>query len=397
MTPERPLHFAVLIAVLIAAPFSGPATAAPPAVCGDVFRTEAELAEIEALRTELAKTSELRVSHQTASKAATDALIETFSEVKLGTDEKRVLQDVKVLIENPLFDEALARSFSVGGMKKGESILDFQTKLKLASEARQIEFSEFVLKQYGELLEKAFVWADEDQFEMIGKRWKMSTEQTYDILTRWAASEITDRASIRIAVLAWTKAIDPASVVRDIRALKRIPRKMHLDDAEEVLLTRIRKPHYDLDLAKNVGPISDTQFAWRLRLWNFLGSAQYALHAIRYPKESAFIIALSIAPVTLVHAIGKDWNFTNTVATIIGGVATCPPLIMQLTKRAAIANHEPIFLEVLTLRQLSELGRWIESHPKRAHEVGFANLEKPIEARIAVLRSLRYSPSKASP
>jgi hypothetical protein len=361
-----------------------------PALCTDNLQSAADLQEIETFRTELATNSALRTSNHVAAQAASDALIEAFAGNALAEEQKTLIEDVKILVENPLFDEALARSFKVAGIKKGESILEFQSRLKLTSEANQIGFSELVLKQYEDLLYQAFVFADEDKFEMIGKRWGLGTEQTYDVLTRWSAGSVTDRAQIQIAVLAWAKVVDPEQLVREIKAIKKIPRKLRLTDTEDVLLTRIQKPHYDQDLAQNIGPISDREFAHRMRMWNFLGWAQHKLNLIRYPKEASFVIALSVAPVTLIHALGHDWNLTNTVATIIGGVATCPPLVVQMTKRAMIKNREAVFLDILTVKQLSELRRWMGSHPKRAAEVGFGDLEKPLEERIAKLRELRY-------
>jgi hypothetical protein len=247
-----------------------------------------------------------------------------------------------------------------------------------------------VIRQYELLLEKAYGWADEEEFGRIGKRWGLDDVETYRILTRWSAGKVSHEAELRLAVLSWAKVADAESIAREIKSLGKASRPAKMTDAEYVLLAQISKPHYDQDLADNIGPISDAEFAWRMRLWRVLGWAQHKINLVRYPTETSFVVALSFLPVSIIQGVTHDWNLTNTVATIIGGIATCPPLVARVTRRAAFQSHDAVFLKFMTLKQISELGRFVKAHPKWASEVGFADFGKLIDDRVAELRRLRY-------
>lgn len=367
------------------------ALAAPrPFDCTNALKPAREVEEAETFRQAFtADTTQIAVR-----KEVVETLEATLKEALVGSKLKPELQnlvaDIGILVDNPIFDEALARALRLADVKNLKSVEDFKLKLRTASEQDQLEFASLVVRQYTELFDKAFAWVDEDQFIMLEKRWGMKPKEAYLFLNRWSTLNTSHSGELALGVLAWAKAIDGRQITEKIRTIRNTA-DAALKDSEEVMVTRIKKPHSELDLALNTGPLSDGEFARKMRFWNAWGWTKHKLNILRYPNEASFVIILSIVPVSIVHGLVKDWNLTNTVATIIGGVATCPPLIAKLTRSAVRQNHDAVWLETLTLKQLSEFKRWIENYPSRATELGFNELGKPIEQRIEQLRKLRYS------
>lgn len=360
-----------------------------PFDCKDAFRPEAVVRENEAFRTALTTSPSENAARSEASKAIEAALRESLSGVPLEAEMQALVADIGVVIDNPIFDEALARALTLSGVKKIDAIETFKKELRMASEKDQLEFSNLVIRQYEGLLDEAFTWVDEDRFRMLEKRWGLDEKSAFKLMKRWTTLSTTHSGEVALGALAWAKAIDGKRILDEIKTLRKANEKLLLNDAEEIVITRIRTPHTDLDLAMNKGPISDKEFTRKMRFWNTWGWLKHKLNILRYPNESSFVIILSIVPVSIVHGLVKDWNLTNTVATIIGGVATCPPLIAKLTRAAVRQNHDAVWLEVYTLKQLSEFKRFIQAKPTRALELGFQGLDESLELRMEVLRKLR--------
>lgn len=345
--------------------------------------------ENEEFRIALASDPVAQSARTDASQMIEVALRESLSGEPLGPELKLLISDIGVVLDNPIFDEALAHSLSLSGVKKIDGIEAFKEKLRTATAKDQLEFAQLVIRQYEGLLDDAFTWVDEDRFLQLEKRWGLDQKGAFKLMNRWAALSTTHSGELALGVLTWAKTIDGKRILDEIKALRKANKNLALNDAEEIVITRIKFPHSDLDLALNKGPISDSEFARKMRFWNTWGWLKHKLNILRYPNESSFVIILSIVPVSIVHGLVKDWNLTNTVATIIGGVATCPPLIAKLTRAAVRLNHDAVWLEVYTLKQLSEFKRFIQAKPARATELGFEGLEKSLDLRMEVLRKLR--------
>lgn len=376
---------AFISSVNFAAAFAGER----PFDCVDNFLSEATLQENEEFRQALSADPIEQEAQTKASRAVEAALLESLKGLKLDKNFKTLISDMSVVIDNPIFDEALARALTLSNVKKLKSIDAFKTKLRTATERDQVEFAQLVVRQYESLLEKAFTWIDEDRFIQIEQRWHMDEKKSFKLMNRWISMNKTNAGEVTLGVLAWAKAIDGERILREIKTLHKSDNKLFLTDAEEIVITRIKTAHSDIDLALNKGPISEREFIRKMRYWNAWGWLKHKLNILRYPNESSFVIILSIVPVSIVHGLVKDWNLTNTVATIIGGVATCPPLIAKLTRSAVHLDHDAVWLEVYTLKQLSEFRRFITMRPVRARELGFEGLQKSVDQRIALLRKIR--------
>lgn len=364
-----------------------------PIDCGDSLRSQSEIESRERFRTAMANSLAERNERLAATQAVEEILAQATVLAGLNDRTGKVLNDVEILIENPIFQEALVRSLSLSGVKKIANIQDFKLKLQSSPEKQQIEFAGLVVRQYENLLGQAFAWVDEDRFIDLEKRWKMSKQKAFALLNRWNFMSATHSSEIALGVLAWTKVVDSKKIALQMKSLPKETVALKLTDAEDVLITQIKSPHTLEDLAANQGALSDVEFSRKIRIWNALGWTKSKLNMVRYPSEPSFVIFLSLAPVTFAHYFLRDWNVTNTIATIISGVATCPPLIARITKSAIRNQHDTVVLETLTLRQLSEMRRWMTSYPERALELGFSGMENAVDARIEVLRKIRYGNS----
>lgn len=381
-----------LISALLTLPTASAADRRP-FDCGDSLRTSFEISSRESFRTAMANSLTEQRERQSAVNAVEGALTEATRTSGLSNETIAVLNDVEILIENPIFQEALVRSLSLSGVKKMMNIEEFKRKLQKSPEKQQTEFAGLVVRQYESLLDQAFAWVDEDRFVELEKRWQMPKRKAFALLNRWNYMSTNHSSEIALGVLAWAKIVDSKKIATQMKSLPKMSGTRKLTDAESVLITQIKSPHTLEDLAENIGALSDAEFTRKIRIWNALGWTKSKLNLVRYPSEPSFVIFLSLAPVTFAHYFLRDWNVTNTIATIISGVATCPPLIAKLTKTAIRNQHDTVVIETLTLRQLSEMRRWITSYPDRALELGFAGMESAVDARIEELRKIRYGKS----
>jgi len=224
---------------------------------------------------------------------------------------------------------------------------------------------------------------------MLEKRWGITPGEAYKFLNRWSLLSATNSSELALGVLTWAKAIDANRITQEIRSIRL--GKSALKDSEQILITRIKVPHSVQDLALNKGPISDLEFARKKRFWNAWGWTKHKMNILRYPKGWMLVGAMAILPSVIVNQVAHNWDLTGTVATISSGIAACSIIVSKLTPAVARKNHDTAWLEVLTIKQLSEFKQWIADHPARALELGFAKLGPPAAKRIEELRKIRYA------
>lgn len=359
--------------------------------CTDTLARHSDVKHIESIRDDLEDSAEFRRSRLEAATAVENALEVALRESKIEASMKVGIQDVRILIDNAIFDEALARAMKVANLKEAETIRSFQARLSEVTLAEQLAFGEAVVRQYRKLMDDAFEWIDNERFADVAKRWNLDEESAFALMARWQLIENTKAAEIYLGAMVWTKTVSADTILETMGTMRKVPGGQHLTDVEEVMISRIRKPFTDAQLAKNIGPFTDEEFAKRLRRWNVVGWLRRRLFALKNPKESAFLTFMGGGTLVALAALSKDATFMLTMGTAATGLIGLAPVIEHLTKGVSRLKRTPAYLEIFTVGQLNELRQWVKKNPAKSTEVGFEDLLPAIDQRIEHLRKIRYA------
>ncbi len=396
MSLVRPATCKIGWLFLVAFGISDAGAASRKIPCTDTLTHQSEVNHIASIRDDLEDSVEFRKSRGAAADAVEKALESALREAKIEPSMKIGIQDVRVLIDNAIFDEALARAMKVANLKESETIQAFQARLGVVSLEEQLAFGELVVRQYRKLMDDAFEWIDKERFADVAARWNLDEESAYALMGRWQLIENTKAAEIYLGAMVWSKTVSADTILETMDSMRKIPGGQNLTDIEEVMISRIRKPFTDAQLARNVGPFTDAEFAKRLRRWNVVGWLRRRLFALRNPKESAFLTFMGGGTLVALAALSKDATFMLSLGTAATGLIGLAPVIEHLTKGVSRLQRTPAYLEIFTIGQLNELKRWVKENPAKSTEVGFENLLPAIEDRIEHLRKIRYAVPSAN-
>jgi len=129
--------------------FSLSAIAAParPFDCLDTFRTARSVQEAEAFRQELSHDATQVTARREVIETLEEAFTESLVDSKITPEIQSLIRDVGILVDNRIFDEALARALRLADVKDLNGVENFKLKLREASKENQLEFAQLVIHQ----------------------------------------------------------------------------------------------------------------------------------------------------------------------------------------------------------------------------------------------------------
>ncbi|MBI2604896.1 MAG: hypothetical protein HYW49_02325 [Deltaproteobacteria bacterium] len=360
--------------------------------CEENLSSRGTLAAEFALVEQISKSDEYRKNIETITAEVEEYFHSSIAAKSEDIDAMiKMVTDLRPLIKTGLFYDAIAATaVEMGGTEFGV-LSRALSNLRTRSTQERVHFVEKVIERMDRMLEQGMELLDAGKTAEVTLRWKIEEADLPDLFDAWSVSKLKESSELKVILLSWLDVVKPEELRSRFEAVRAKSVKKAKRDAEEAAyFTRISKGYTDEMLARNNGPIKRREFDRTLLMMKLKGRLKSLAHKVRYPNAAVFAIVLSLVPVSLAHAVWFDWNVTNTLATVISGIATCPPLIGMFVKPELSKMSRQWWIKIMTVEQLDRLRQFMADNPTVTKIYDLDVDKNLIDERIAVLRQLRY-------